>query len=729
MIRQIVDKCQTQLEQKLLFGAKAQLFNTEGVVDFGRGATPIYDNLDSIATGYSYLTSSWPFTKYQKSLLDHIRNTPELKYQFFQPTLSDSGDLCPNASGIGKWLIECDIFQDLLATCVYFLGGQPPRAMELVAFKITNTPRGVRNLYCMANNVTIFTDYTKGENKTDTTMPVFRVLAHALQEILEVFVVAVKPVYTCFSTMLDKYHAEPAVNFQHLLFNRNGRAMTGREFSHALRDITMHYTGHDWGVRAWRQVIVTIADHELPLDIQQMTAGSSIVHLQTSHHSGTHIQHYGRLEEGATKSSNAHDFSKFQAASVEWHRLLGFPHPTVPCGVPILVANPSDPNAVTINDRKAFSIEIADHINHRNIAILDQTVKDVIQSTVATILEERNEPIRAIPLDITVPMSTKHAFQNLFGPEKKVEFRSSEQAQGVHYILSRGLNPLIAILPMGHGKSALYQVACKEESNTSQITVVVVPLRGLAQSATHSATAVGINAKMLAADIDEGAQEDCFTSQLVVMTYDLLATNSRVFTRLLTMGSSGSLARIVIDEAHTLITDIKFRTNFTQVYPRITGLGVPLIFLTGTLPPKELVEFKEMLSAHHICHTLRLSTDIPQLYYSVDQLQGCKDTLKQFVELVKSHLFPSLAANPEERAIIFCRTRDYTDQIADQLQVGLYHSTADHDAKRLSLERWLDQATTDIKQVSICKPTATNTNIHPLSHSVSSSQPPVSHSV
>jgi superfamily II DNA helicase RecQ len=211
---------------------------------------------------------------------------------------------------------------------------------------------------------------------------------------------------------------------------------------------------------------------------------------------------------------------------------------------------------------------------------------------------------------------------------------------------------------------------------------------------------MGLKASRVMAGHNYSAQDESMQSPILVMTYDLFATNSRILDRVRTLAYSKNVARIVIDEAHTLITDSAHRENFNRLYSRIAQLSIPLVFLTGTMPPAEVMKFQEMLSAHTICHVIRLPIDIPNLRYSVNRPHATNDNVKKFIQVVKDELLSNLREKTSERAIIFTRTREFAETIAQELEVAYYHSRADADEKQASLSRWLDKQTTLMEHVS-----------------------------
>jgi hypothetical protein len=705
MLRGIMDQTRNQLEETVLFGAKENIFGTKGRVDFGRSnetkkRIPVYDEMTNSRIGYSYLTINRQFRRYSDSLFNHILRTPSLTNRFFHPSLTPDGQLMPNYAAIQQWLTDVDRLTDLLAVCTYFLGGQPPRAPELTSLRIYNTAQAGRSIFCISGSLTTYTDYDKAQTRTNNPIQVYRVIAYELEELIEMTLTAVKPVQRTFHSLFDEAYSRPFAHFDPLLFTRRGRAMSPADFSHALRDITLPYTGYPWAIRAWRQVIVTIANHELPLGIREMTSGNTIVQIQTAHRRTAHLQNYARIEEGTGRTSTSHDFEKFRAASVEWHRLLGFTHPHIACGVPTTSVGSSETGGVTINDAEQFGKQIADHLNYISEERVQSTLTRIVERNLANILEVRNEPVKIVPLDITVTMATRNALRAHFKEQGITQFRSVEQSQAIHYVLTRQPHPILVILPMGHGKSAIYQVACRQEESTALITIVLVPLTSLAQAAVEGCTKMGLKASRVMAGHNYSAQDESMQSPILVMTYDLFATNSRILDRVRTLAYSKNVARIVIDEAHTLITDSAHRENFNRLYSRIAQLSIPLVFLTGTMPPAEVMKFQEMLSAHTICHVIRLPIDIPNLRYSVNRPHATNDNVKKFIQVVKDELLSNLREKTSERAIIFTRTREFAETIAQELEVAYYHSRADADEKQASLSRWLDKQTTLMEHVS-----------------------------
>ncbi len=160
---------------------------------------------------------------------------------------------------------------------------------------------------------------------------------------------------------------------------------------------------------------------------------------------------------------------------------------------------------------------------------------------------------------------------------------SDEQARAIHATLNANRD-ILAVLPTSAGKSALYLVPALLQPDRT--TILVAPYRALQwQHQEH----------LLAHRIDHAtwpATTRC--TVLVVSVEDL--NDSVLYGHIAALHAHGQLARIVIDEAHVLLTD-DYRHVIRQHLPAIRRVAVPLVMLTATLSVhEEAVVCRMMLS-------------------------------------------------------------------------------------------------------------------------------------
>jgi len=260
-------------------------------------------------------------------------------------------------------------------------------------------------------------------------------------------------------------------------------------------------------------------------------------------------------------------------------------------------------------------------------------------------------------------------------------FKTLEQLQAV-YNHSFGKNDLIYTAGTGSGKSLVFMMGAV--LHPTKTTVLVVPLIPLKQQMIERLKADNI----LVSDWTGTAPNA--NPQILVVSVE--ATGTVAFdSYLATLYQKEKLLRVVIDEAHLLVTS-EFRP-FIKKALQIRKRPFPLTFLTATLPPKLSDEIQtEIHNPNPVI--IRGPSDRTNLRYQVKNLSTVKEmkewTLKKVADsklLLKSH----------ERIIIYVMTIADGTELARHIQgsVLYYHDLAE---KEKNADLW----TTGEAQIMIC---------------------------
>lgn len=136
--------------------------------------------------------------------------------------------------------------------------------------------------------------------------------------------------------------------------------------------------------------------------------------------------------------------------------------------------------------------------------------------------------------------------------------------------------------------------------------------------------------------------------------------NFRTFTRTLLRRSR--LARIIVDEAHLILTHQKFRP-IMGLLKWLGGLGVQIVLQTATLPPSLVGRLFEAfgITTGLVCRT---PTPRPNISFQVVRT-------KLTVRDATCREYRKAAAQPEtKRILIFCRTREETHYYSSELGIS-----------------------------------------------------------
>ena len=281
---------------------------------------------------------------------------------------------------------------------------------------------------------------------------------------------------------------------------------------------------------------------------------------------------------------------------------------------------------------------------------------------------------------IVVQPSTLRSLRRLLG--NNASPKSPEQAQILQLVLDCQYH-VIGILPTGGGKSALYQVPSFCEQ--SGITVCIFPFRALTQDQMFQARGLGISSvatwpeqlgRSDASGIPEGIPvyrqhipiDPCLTRLVCVGAHH--ASNVEFLPWLKALRKKGVLRRVVLDEAHQLLTS-DFRSCISNLR-QIQQLDIPILCLSGSLTPAavpSLIDFFGFPTP--FLRIIRADTPRPSISYHT--LQVTEEEL--FPAVVKE--IEDFPLEAEERGLIFCNTYDDCERLRSLTGIPVYNSHMD----------------------------------------------------
>lgn len=171
--------------------------------------------------------------------------------------------------------------------------------------------------------------------------------------------------------------------------------------------------------------------------------------------------------------------------------------------------------------------------------------------------------------------------------------------------------------------------------------------------------------------------------------------------------SSCRLARVVIDEAHLILTHADFRP-IMKALQWLASISVPIVVMTATLPPTlEAPLFMAIGITSAI--TIRAPTPRANISFQVVRSQSdIEDTLEE--EFNKA-----LAFSPNGRILIFCLSIREATLYSDKFNIPVCHSHLDFEELNSILDRFRHDpktraiATTSILGVGLNIPNVTHT--------------------
>lgn len=251
-------------------------------------------------------------------------------------------------------------------------------------------------------------------------------------------------------------------------------------------------------------------------------------------------------------------------------------------------------------------------------------------------------------------------------------FKLSQFRPGQREIITELLNKkdIMAVLPTGAGKSLCYQFIA---AYTQSLVLVISPLIALMKDQVHHLRRLGIPAGCLYGGQDILEKRAIFASVHQEGPFVLYLSPERVqkpgFAPWI---KDRKIALFAIDEAHCIS---QWGHDFREEYSQLSLLKeirpeVNTLALTATATPMVLDDIARSLNLNKPQRIIR-GFYRPNLYY---QVESCHD------EDEKEHfLRKALSQFPDGRVIIYCGTRNNTEEVAYTLArsfegVGYYHA-------------------------------------------------------
>lgn len=352
-------------------------------------------------------------------------------------------------------------------------------------------------------------------------------------------------------------------------------------------------------------------------------------------------------------------------------------------------------------------------IQMKNKAIVDfNNEVSIINSN-----EVSNKTIQPNLINNKVYSNPNEILQSVFGFKK---FRNELQESVVKKALKRGSDIFVS-MPTGAGKSLCFQLPAIFDSK--MITLVISPLLALITNQVNQLRNKGIACDSFNSQTEsidkERIKNDLLSQQVSIRILYItpeMATSSFFGQILHHLTETDQLARIVVDEAHCVSQwGHDFRPSYLQLgsikskYPL-----VPWIALTATASQKVIDDIFTVLKFRKPVDKFIMSNFRPNLYYEVyfknstslcnlkkfvstevgDNEQICLDDSQAdiFQKAAKMSNIPKKSA--KDVGIIFCRTREQCEEIADILsksgiRAQAYHAGMTANKRRDCQEKWM----------------------------------------
>jgi hypothetical protein len=249
------------------------------------------------------------------------------------------------------------------------------------------------------------------------------------------------------------------------------------------------------------------------------------------------------------------------------------------------------------------------------------------------------------------------------------QFRTPQQEESVRLAAAKQ-TPLVAVLPVGGGKSLIFMVPAMLSG--SGVTIVVAPYAELKRQLVTRCIDAGLDCKHWPEARDSWPR--------VVLVSAEAASSDDFLQWAADLRVREELDRVVIDECHFTFTAADEYRRKLRGLVLLRNLGCPFVFLTGTLPPLCQREFEEAMQLQNPIY-IRASSHRVNVQYSVLRVRNGRGPMEA-KKLVDARL-GSLASG--EKGVIYCTSYAKCKVLARQLGCHYYHGNPkDSDAHFLA---------------------------------------------
>lgn len=625
--------CRRLLYEDLMFGSK---------------------NIRSIYAGYLKDSSDvhvvdWSFMKHrdnqqllkgsEEALLKTIERSPQLCRVFLAEDYSTPVGVVWRKSAVASYEATIQEFLKRLGVLIHISAGAPVRESELMSTTWRNTQRP-RSISIRHGRVMIHLTYHKSQKQSGKYRDNIRFLAHPIGNLFLDYIVYVSHLRQIFLRQISS-----TALLSPFLWEKEGKVWPEGKLSRCLEEACVRAQIPRLHISNWRQMTVAIVKTKFASDIgcfeidpddedgEELEADIQILTKQRNHKTRTVNRAYAN-QTGATFGNVWDGLIRMGLrASMLWQNFWGLD--------------------TILGNRKRKSGENESRLVKR----------------VATGIFKPKKPWSKEAL--------LSALRILYQSDE-LQWKSIEQMQALTLIMA-WTEQVVAILPTGGGKSALFMLPCSLPD--SGITILVVPLVSLRVDLIRRLQAL----KMDYLVWSPGERRE---AQLIFVTVEAASTKDFMnYAR--TLVNQQKLDRVVIDECHLTVTAARYRPHMVDL-GFIRSLRTQFVYLTATLPPCIQAEFEQQ--NHLVCPSIiRASSNRPNLFYMVRQAAASDICLleQSAAEVRDAWLCSQLFDKRRDKILVYVRTRDEAAKLSSILECDMYTAESGTlEEKESTLSRW-----------------------------------------
>lgn len=641
----LIKRNEQRLYEKLLIGV-----DINNLPSFDECETR--DILSSQVWGYSVFESKDnEFHIYRNHVIDSWLNQDRLRSHFTRGRTGE-GKICWNRKNVVQYLEWCkDFIEDFLVE-MHLDCGMPARAPEIANMKIMNTGDGQRNMYWKNFTIMLLFLYSKTRSRRDTDQVIPRFLSPEVKKQLMMYMTFVRPAMSFLIKALGALEGENDVDEYLFMDHVHGR-WDGERIRTVFKAVTSR---NDLGLlefSTYRQAADLMMEKLIKYKVHGINE-NCFFDMQMGHSSRTGEWSYAVAKDDsnlATKTA----IHEFWMVSWEWWRVMDARIPD------------SAETTTPITETPSITVDLP-RLEYR------EATKPV------------KTPDRILNPYVEIRPETLVSLRALFN-DTSARFKSVEQASACQWAVNRTGDGLV-ILETGGGKSLIIELPASMERNKT--TVVIVPFVGLLVEMKSRFGRLNLV-------VEEWTRERMETDQhpnvIMVSAEDAVSDG---FKRYLgEINNLGRLSRIIIDEAHVLVTQRDFRTHLKRLVCTVRAVEVPVVMLTATCPPSMEEDLRRSLACM-AWTVFRRSTNRSNLEYKVVKVSGTEIMDSTICDMI-DRAMNSEIWKEEDRIIVYCLTKDdcrdlsaLINRALEQDISGFYHGRLSKEQKEQTYLRWVD---------------------------------------
>ena len=519
-----------------------------------------------------------------------------------------------------------DFIEDFLVE-MHLDYGMPARATEIANLKIVNTSDGQRNQYWKNFTIMLLFLYSKTRSRRDTDRVIPRFLSPKVKKQLMMYMTLVRPTMSYLIKALGGLEGENDVDEYLFMDHVHGR-WDGERVRTVFKSVTSRNAVGLLEFSTYRQAADLMMEKLIKYKVRGIN-DNCFFDMQMGHSSQTAEVGYAVAKDDSNITTKT-AIHEYWIVSGEWWKAM-------------------DEISMRISD-------IAEHAETTE-TVLTSSGTEISSITVDLPRLEYRETTRSVKMPdrtfnpyVEIRPETLVSLRALFN-NTSARFKSVEQASACQWAVNRTGDGLV-ILETGGGKSLVIELPASMERDKT--TVVIVPFVGLLTEMKSRFSRLNLVVEEWTKDRME---MDQYPNVIVVSAEDAVTDE---FKRYLTeIDNLKRLSRIVIDEAHVVVTHRKFRPHLRRLICTVRAVEVPVILLTATCPPSMEEELRRSLGCMSWM-VFRRSINRPNLEYKVVKISG-KGQMKVMDSTICDMIDKAMNSEiwkTEDRIIVYCLTKN-----------------------------------------------------------------------